>query len=224
MAGHGGKQLVAGARQHRAGIVLHQLGQHLPGQLHRIGSRQRRRNHPHRQRPAVECGDFQPELLQACCILLSRGNLLRSGRKHGWYQQGLGLQRCGLHLPLELFVDDALVRGMHVHDHHALRVFGHDVHAVDLRHGTPQGPIDRCLPIVNARRLAYASVCRGLRRSAPWGHTFPHLHNRRIGPARSARGWRQGHPLLLPDGCHGLRLRPTRKLHRLAGLHRLRGA
>lgn len=36
------------------------------------------------------------------------------------------------------------------------------------------------------------------------GPHFPHLHNSRIGPARSARGWRQvHHPLLLPDGCHG---------------------
>ena len=222
MAGHGGKQFVAGACQHRAGIVLRQFGQHLPGQLHRIGCRQHRRNHPHRQRLAVECGDFQPELLQACRILFSRGNLLRSGRKHGGYQQGLGLQRCGLHLLLELFVDDALVRSMHVHDHHAVRIFGHDVHAVDLRHGTPQGPIDGCLPIVNARRLACASVCRGLRRSAPSSHTFPHLQTRKMCPFRSVRGWQQGHPLLLPS--RRLCLRLVGKLHRLAGLHRLRGA
>ena len=59
---------------------------------------------------------------------------MRGGGKGGGDEQVLAVQGCVCELVLELLVEDALVRGVHVYDDHAAGVFSQYVDAVDLRH------------------------------------------------------------------------------------------
>ncbi len=70
---------------------------------------------------------------------LGRGHFLRRGGKgggnqQGWLAMGWSLPSC----VLQALVHDALVRGVHVHNHHALGVLGQDVNAV--RSAPRRGP------------------------------------------------------------------------------------
>ncbi len=79
---------------------------------------------------------------------LGRGHFLGRGGEGGGNQQRLaGDLFCRIDGILELLVDDALVRRMHVHHDHALGILGQYVHAVDLGDGAAQGPdglVGRC--------------------------------------------------------------------------------
>ncbi len=69
-----------------------------------------------------------------------RCHFLRGGGKGGGNQQGLaGNGLVVAHLGFQALVHDALVRGVHIDDDHALGVFRQDVNAVDLRHR--RGPV-----------------------------------------------------------------------------------
>ncbi len=65
---------------------------------------------------------------------LGRGQLQRGGGKGGRNQQRLAGQGGGGGVPLALqaFIDDALVRGVHVHQHQPVAVLREDVHPVQL--------------------------------------------------------------------------------------------
>ena len=68
-------------------------------------------------------------------MLFSSGGFLQGGGEGGGNQQRLALHARGGQLRFHALVNDAFVRGVHVHDDHAGGVFGQHVDAVDLRDG-----------------------------------------------------------------------------------------
>ncbi|MNI67801.1 hypothetical protein D3C73_1234540 [compost metagenome] len=69
---------------------------------------------------------------------LDQGHVFFLGVEHHGHQQVLAGQAAGVQRLLQLFVDDALVGGVHVHQHHATAVLRQDVDAVQLRQGHAQ--------------------------------------------------------------------------------------
>ena len=119
-----------------------QLGQHAAGQFHRIALCQEGGHGPHRQGFGRERDHLQPQGGQGGAVRLGSGHLLRGGGKGGGNQQGLaGNGLVVAHLGFQALVNNALVRGVHIDDDHALGVFRQDVNAVDLRHGAAQRPV-----------------------------------------------------------------------------------
>ncbi len=141
VAGHGGQQLVLGALQHVARVVLGQFGQHAAGEFHRVALRQGGGHGAHRQGARGQGRHVQAQRGQCLGTALRGGCFLGRGREGGGDQQRLAGQRALGELALEPFVDDALVRRVHVHDDQALRVLGQDVDALQLGDGAAQGPV-----------------------------------------------------------------------------------
>jgi hypothetical protein len=71
-------------------------------------------------------------------VLFGGGDVDRFGAEHRWNQQRLGGHLLLVERPLELLVEDAFVRGMHVHDDQALAVLRQDIDAVQLREGVAE--------------------------------------------------------------------------------------
>ncbi|MPN41365.1 hypothetical protein SDC9_188910 [bioreactor metagenome] len=141
VAGHGGQDFIVCALHHGGGIVRGQFGQHAARQLHRIALRQAGGHGAHGQGLGGERHNLQAQRGQHLGAFFRRRYFLRRGGESGGDQQGLtGDARAALYLGLEAFVDDALVRGVHVHDDHALRVLGQDVDPVNLCHRPAQRP------------------------------------------------------------------------------------
>ena len=84
-------------------------------------------------------------MFQRLCAGLGGGHLGRRGGKGGGDQQGLAgdaraLSLSAVELVFQALVDDAFVRGVHVHHHQALLVFGEDIDTVQLRHSSAERP------------------------------------------------------------------------------------
>jgi hypothetical protein len=133
-----------GALDHGAGVVLGQFGQHAARQLHRVALGQRGGHGAHGQGFGREGRDLQAQRGRvsalASAVATSVGVAAKvAGISSGWLAERLGPRPAAV--GLEPLVDDALVRGVHVHHHQALGVFGQDVDAVQLRHGAAQRPV-----------------------------------------------------------------------------------
>ena len=141
MAGHGGEQLVVGALNHGAGIVLRQLGQHAAGQRHRVRLRQRGRHRAHRQGLGRKSCDLQAQRLQRVGSAVGDGNFLRCGGESRRNQQRLAGDGGVDELGFQTLINNALVRRMHVDDHQTGGVLGEDVDALQLRQRPAQRPL-----------------------------------------------------------------------------------
>jgi hypothetical protein len=71
-------------------------------------------------------------------LIFGRCHLGVAGGQYQRHQQGLRRRRAGIEAALQFFVEDALVRGVHVHQHQAGRVLRQDINAVDLGHGVAE--------------------------------------------------------------------------------------
>ncbi len=130
-----------GALDHAAALVLCQLGQHVARELHRVALGQRAGDGAHGQRLGGKRRDFQPKGGQCLAGIFGGGHLGRRGGKRGGNQERLAGDLPGVELLLEPLVDDAFVGGVHVDHHQALRVFGQDVDALELRDRAAQRPV-----------------------------------------------------------------------------------
>ena len=133
MAGHRGEQLVL-ARGERL------------GSRRTRGSRAARRARGAAMSPAAsaagaartassfgpDTATSRPRRSSTVAVLLGRGDVERLGREHRGHEQRLPLHRAGVEVALQPLHDDALVRGVHVHEHEAGLVLRQDVDAVQL--------------------------------------------------------------------------------------------
>ena len=85
-----------------------------------------------------------------------------AGTSSGWARDGLATA-IGAELLFQALVDDAFVRGVHVHQHQALGVFGQDVDAVQLGNGAAQGPDGWCVPVAGWVVGGHRALLRVLR-------------------------------------------------------------
>ena len=111
-----------------------QVGEHVAQQRLDIAVRQQRR---HAAQAAAIAGPLRdtskPSVGQRCGFALGDVRLALADRDRLRHQQRLRAQAGAVMRGLELFVADALVRGVHVDDDQAVRGFGEDVDAVQLR-------------------------------------------------------------------------------------------
>ena len=141
VAGHGAQDLIARALHHGAGVVRGQFGQHAARQLHRVALRQRGGHGAHGQGAWREGRNLQAQHFQRFGLGFCGGDFFGRGGEGGRDQQRLaGDARSAVHLGLEAFIDDAFVRGVHVHHDQSLGVLGQDIDAVDLCDGAAQWP------------------------------------------------------------------------------------
>jgi hypothetical protein len=97
-------------------------------------------------------------------VFFGSGDVDRFGVEHRWNQECLGCQLPFVERPLELLVEDAFVRRMHVDDDQPLGVLRQDVDAVQLGKGVAER---RYLAVGGGqrpRRLGGRQHGRGLRR------------------------------------------------------------
>ncbi len=192
VAGHGGQDFMAGAGHQGAGLVLVQLGQHAAASS-TASPCAKRAGTARTARVLGENGTTSsPKVAKVALCASAAGHFLRGGGKGGGNQQGLaGNGLVVAHLGLQALVHDALVRGVHIDDDHALGVFRQDVNAVDLRHGAAQRPVlgrGRCW---RCARLRPRELCAaGAVVAAGWLSGTCHA------------GWRAGFAQRCPQGLH----------------------
>ena len=105
----------------RGGLGFGLFEQHRHGAYRKGGGRER--------------GDVETQPLECFLFGLCRGDVQRIGEKTHRNQQGLGNDPFGIQRSLELLINDALVRGVHVHHDQTLRILREDVNAGKLGQG-----------------------------------------------------------------------------------------
>jgi hypothetical protein len=121
-----------------------QVAQQRAHQLVHLSARQQRRQAAHGDFARAGGGDLEAERGQGFGLVFHGGQLGRAGGKHQRHQQGLRRRRTGVEGGLELFVEDALMRGVHVDQHQPGGVLRQDVDAMQLRDGVAEQRGLRC--------------------------------------------------------------------------------
>jgi hypothetical protein len=138
VAGHGGQQFVAACFDHAAGGMLGQVLEQRAHQIDGVATGQQRRQRAHGKLARSGGGDGEAERGERCRLIFDRCHLGFAGGEHQRYQQRLRRGRTGIEAVLQAFVEDALVRGVHVHQHQAGGILRQDINAVDLGHGVAE--------------------------------------------------------------------------------------
>ena len=132
MASHGGKHFVLTLGKNPGCSELRDFGKYIARQLCRIGVHQAHRYGPHRQRVGRNDGKFEAEPGERAGIFRG-GRDLQSARGHrGGNQKLLGGDAVVVKRALEFFINDTLVRGMHVNHHQTVLILRQDVDARKL--------------------------------------------------------------------------------------------
>ena len=143
VAGHGGQDVVTCALHHGAGANLCQVGQYRAGELGHVGVGQSSGLTAHHQGRGRERRHVQAQRQQRLGFGFGRCDLASGGGKTQGQQQGLCWQppaRARVERCLEPLVDDAFMRGVHVHDHQALAVFSKHPSTPQLRQRAAKRP------------------------------------------------------------------------------------
>lgn len=131
VAGHRREELVPARGDDFRGRVFAQLFEKLPQQLRHGGVREQHRHRAHGKLLRAGGRDLEAHAREDLGAFLGGGHVLRADREHRRDQQSLNRGATVEH-GLELLVQDALVRRVHVDEHEPLGVLREDVDAVEL--------------------------------------------------------------------------------------------
>ena len=160
VAGHGGQHLVDRLADALAAAVPQQIGQYIAHQRLGIGIGQDHRNLADTDALFAGAIDLQPQLGEQRGRILHQIGFLFAHRQADRHQQRLRGDMTALAGLFQPFVGDALVRGVHVHQHHAGGVFSQNINAVQLRAGETQRRNLRPGALAHALFPARAGRCR----------------------------------------------------------------
>ncbi len=146
VAGHGGEEFVAPGRGELGDAVFAQLGDQRTGERGGVAGLEQGGDAAHAELVGAERGDLKAEVGQRVGVFFDGGDVERVGGEDGRDQQRLGGDLAVVEGGLQLFVEDAFVRGVHVDKDEAAGVLGQDVNAVQLGEGVAERravPVDR---------------------------------------------------------------------------------
>ena len=138
MAGHGGEQRVARLGHAAGRAVLSQVDQHVAQQCFDIAFGEQCRHATKQQRLRAAPAEVETEFRERGRLAFGDVRLALRHCDGDRHEQRLDADAFAIVRGLELFVADALVRGVHVDHDQAFRALGQDVDAVQLGDGVAE--------------------------------------------------------------------------------------